>query len=304
MIDRGSGTEAPLDDATEAEVRALLADVSRDRGFWPLSDQLDADLGDRTSDPAERPLSIVHRAAPSGHVDGYAQASRRAGGWTMQTVVASPDADRAVERRLVAAIVDAVDGLDGGEIDWWIYDPDPAAADTASASGFEFDRDLLQLRRPLPADRRAGIATRSFRVGQDEQAWLTVNNRAFSGHAEQGSWTLDTLRQRMAQPWFDAEGIRLHERDGRLAGSCWTKIHDPARLAEIYVIAVDPDFQGLGLGKELTLAGLDHMSDRGITDAMLYVDGHNATARRLYERLGFVVHRTDRAFRRASSVTE
>jgi mycothiol synthase len=101
----------------------------------------------------------------------------------------------------------------------------------------------------------------------------------------------------MAQPWFDAEGMRLHERDGRLAAFCWTKRHDPA-TGEIYVIGVDPDFQGLGLGKELTLAGLDYLSDHGVTDALLYVDGSNATARALYERLGFAVHRTDRAFSR------
>ena len=72
---------------------------------------------------------------------------------------------------------------------------------------------------------------------------MTVNNRAFAGHHEQAGWTLDTLGQRMRQPWFDADDLRLHERDGRLAAFCWTKRHDAA-LYEIYIIGVDPDLPG------------------------------------------------------------
>jgi mycothiol synthase len=139
---------------------------------------------------------------------------------------------------------------------------------------------------------------RPFRVGQDEQAWLEVNNRAFNWHAEQGGWDAATLADREAQPWFDPEGFLLHERDGRLAGFCWTKVHpdnDPP-LGEIYVIAVDPAFQGLGLGRALAVAGLNWLADRGLGTAMLYVDGDNAPALHLYERLGFTVDHVDRAY--------
>jgi mycothiol synthase len=99
----------------------------------------------------------------------------------------------------------------------------------------------------------------------------------------------------MRQPWFDADDLRLHERAGRLAAFCWTKRHDDS-LYEIYVIGVDPDYQGLGLGTQLTLAGLDHMVARRASEALLYVAAENAAATAMYERLGFAVRRVDRAY--------
>jgi mycothiol synthase len=194
--------------------------------------------------------------------------------------------------------LDVVRAEGGGHVHWWVSEPTPVHTAIAEALGLRPGRRLHQMRRPLPISEPSRVDTRPFRVGVDEDEWLLVNNRAFHWHPEQGGWDLETLKAREKEPWFDPKGFLLHERDGRLAAFCWTKIHadnNPV-LGEIYVIGVDPDFQGLGLGKSLTMAGLESLGRRGAPVGMLYVDDDNAAAMHLYRSLGFTVHHDDRAF--------
>ena len=59
------------------------------------------------------------------------------------------------------------------------------------------------------------------------------------------------------------------------------------------MIGVDPAEQGTGLGRALTLAGLRYLQSREIPAVMLYVNGENAAAIRLYGSLGFAHSATD-----------
>lgn len=219
-------------------------------------------------------------------------------------VVIDPDADHpaALADRLVEASVALVVRLGGGSLRLW--SPEATTADDRRAAryGFRGERDLIQMRCPLPLDaahrRPARLTTRPFRPGADEQAWLYVNNRSFVDHPEQGHWDLAALRARLAEPWFDPRGLLLVEEDGRLAGSCWTKVHAASRppMGEIYVIGIDPDFQGRGWGRALTEAGLDWLAGQGLTVGMLYVDAGNTAAVSLYRSMGFTDHHVDRAY--------
>ena len=185
----------------------------------------------------------------------------------------------------------------GGPVYVWVSEPSTDDDRIAREAGLEPGRDLLQLRVALPLP-DPHLATRAFVPGADDDAWLAVNNRAFAWHPEQGAWTREMLHERLREPWFDARGFLLHERERRLAGFCWTKVHDaPEALGEIYVIAVDPDFTGIGLGRALTLAGLHWLhGERGLGTGMLYVDASNEPAVGLYRDLGFTLHHLDRAY--------
>ncbi len=192
----------------------------------------------------------------------------------------------------------------------WAHGNHHAAGRLAAAMGFERIRSLWQMRRslsaPLPEPEfPETVRVRTFVPDQDERAWTSVNARAFAEHPEQGAHTLEDLRLREGEPWFDPEGFFLAEGQGRLVGFHWTKVHggDGADghghepIGEVYVVGVDPAARGLGLGRALTLVGLRHLRDRGLTQAMLYVEATNTAAIRLYESLGFEHWDTDVMFR-------
>jgi mycothiol synthase len=235
---------------------------------------------------------------------GFAQVSGDGSGWSLEVVV-DPRSAEALPAwdSLMLAGVDLVGHEGGGPLRVWVHDATSEHDAMAGAAGLRVERELYQMRRPLPPEEPSTLPTRAFVVGRDEQPWLDVNNRAFAGHPDQGGWTLDHIRRVEAEPWFEPEGFLLHEREGRLAGFCWNKVHGDAEPAvgELYVVAVDPEFQGLGLGRHLVLAGLDWLSrrrlDRKKLDwAILYVDVSNRAALRLYESMGFEVHHADRAY--------
>jgi mycothiol synthase len=201
-----------------------------------------------------------------------------------------------------------------GRLRLWAHGRQSGAGELARGLGFVRERVLWQMRRSLsaplpPVTLPPGVRVRTFVVGQDEPAWLDVNNRAFAHHPEQGRWSLQDVRTREREAWFDPAGFFLAEVAEpavRTVGFHWTKVHGAnsdaghghQAIGEVYVVGVDPAFQGHGLGRALTLVGLHHLRDRGVSEAMLYVDESNTAAIRVYERLGFTLWDVDVQYRR------
>jgi mycothiol synthase len=307
---RGPGPLAPLrvakvrDPLSPAQVSAVLGvaeRAARADGVAPLSEQ--GMLHVRYGGGRGAADLLV---SSDGQLAGYARVDPPAAG---EPAAGELVVDPAFRRRGVGrALADALAAEAGaGGLRVWAHGDLPAAGALAAAAGFERARSLWQMRRPLAeplAEPRlaAGITVRTFRAGQDEDAWLAVNATAFATHPEQGAWTPADLEQREREAWFDPAGFFLAVRGDRLAGFHWTKIHpaegaEPA-IGEVYVVGVDPAERGTGLGRALTLIGLSYLRDRELGEVLLYVDESNVAAIRLYESLGFARWSADVMFSR------
>ena len=192
----------------------------------------------------------------------------------------------------------------GNKIRLWSHGDLPQARALAQANNFIKVRTVIQMSKDLtevsPID--CDYQIRSFLPDLDNNAWLTLNNLAFANHPEQGNWSEADLSIRLNEDWFDEKGFFVAQDKDQLIGFCWTKIHgghshshlagedhhDHAPIGEIYVTAVSNKYSGKGIGKALTISGLNYLKYQGLNSAMLYVDEDNKIAVNLYKSLGFV----------------
>jgi mycothiol synthase len=305
-----------LSDEQRSGVLGLTGAAGREDAVPALSEQVLLDVRNATA-PTRAGTHLLAYAGTN--LAGYAHLGHDTGE-PGDTAGAASTAELVVEpahRRqgVGAALIGALEGATardapnpkGRTLQIWSHGDLQGARALASHRGYAMVRELWQMHRSLRPDSSplpevilpAGFSTRHLVVGRDEQAWLRVNAAAFVNHPEQGRMTRRDLDQRIAEPWFDETGLILIEDTRgpapRLAASHWTKVVpvegqgvSPAPTeGEVYVVGVDPAYQGLGLGRTVTVLGLAHLRDRGLTDAMLYVDADNKAAVATYSRLDF-----------------
>jgi mycothiol synthase len=286
-------------------VTAIVDDATEADGVRPLSEHVMLHLRYGGDEPA-RNLLLWH--GPQLVAYAHLDTTDPVDGPSAEMVVAPETRRQGFGRAIIAAALQQTHG----PLRLWAHGGLAESALMAEHLGFRRIRVLFQLRRPLiaplpPAVLPDGVTVRTFQPGADDEAWLTVNARAFASHPEQGHWTLEDLRQRMAESWFDPAGFFLAEKeiDGspQLIGFHWTKVHSHddedghEPIGEVYVVGVDPSAQGIGLGRQLTLVGLEYLQSLGLQQVMLYVDESNVAAIRLYESLGFSRWDTDVLFK-------
>lgn len=298
-----------VDAADVVAIMGLADEAARVDGVAPMSEQTWLEL--RHGAPGARELVL----RVGGKVAGYAHLdlSDPHDGPSGELFVAPEARGQGHGRRLVGALLEEARHRDGdGRLRVWAHGKLAPADHLAAELGFTAFRELWQMRRavdlPVPETTSpAGVTVRTFVPGQDDDAWLALNAKAFAHHPEQGAWTHDDLRRRIAEPWFDPAGFFLAEdREGGLVGFHWTKVHpataDQGPLGEVYVVGVDPSAQGSGLGKVLTAVGLTHLAQTEsggapLAEVLLYVDADNEAAVSVYTRLGFRVHTVDVMYR-------
>jgi mycothiol synthase len=278
-----------IDDATASEIRALLALAEDADGVEAVSESFRLAIG-----PAREGVVHLVRLDEDDAVVGYAQVAQAGGPDAVAELVVDPRHRRRGHGR---ALLDEVVALGARSV--WAHGMLPAATALAAAAGLVVTRELYVMGRPLTAEDAVdpalpqGFSVRPFEPGVDDEHWVALNAAAFASHPEQGRLTLTDLHERMAQPWFDPAGLLLVVDDttGDVVAFHWTKVEPVTPPAvprgEVYVVGVDPAYQGRGLGGPVTSLGLAHLARLGLAEVELYVDGDNTAARRTYTRLGF-----------------
>jgi len=276
------------------EVHRILSRATEVDGTAPLSEQ-----AVKAVDAGENVVRLV--ATEGDRVVGYAGIADG----MAEAVVDPSSRGRGIGRELVSRALDI-----GSDARIWAHGNIAAAQSVAARLELKVVRELLQMRRASASPDLPdvvvpeGITLRTYRGHQDDAELLRVNNAAFSWHPEQGGWTDRDIASRRDEPWFDPAGLFLAFEEGsdHLLGFHWTKVHsaegtEPA-IGEVYVVGIDPQSQGRGLGRVLTLAGLHYLRSRELGQIMLYVEADNTAAVHTYTKLGFTNYHVDAAYAR------
>lgn len=289
-----------------AHVKALIAEVTLEDGIAPLGEHVLIHL--HHGGDTEAIQLLAHGS--DGKLVGYLHLD-------VTDSVSGPAVEVAVHpiargRGIAKTLVHQAEVLANNQpLRLWAHGTGTTAHQLAHALGYNKVRELWQMRRSLfvalpTFELPPGITIRTFIPGQDETSWLQLNSRIFAKHPEQGAWTRRDLDVRMSEKWFDPDGFFLAVNSAdEVVGFHWTKVHGGHRhedhqhpeIGEAYVLGVLSDYQGTGLGKALTIKGMEYLRDQGVPAVMLYVEAENTRAIGLYQSVGFTHWDTDIMFR-------
>lgn len=296
----------------------LIDELTAPDGTRPISEHVELHLR-HGGDEQARHLLVRNQ---QGKLLGYAHldCSDSVKGPSAELVISHQSEPQVLGHLLVGMSNDAPES----SLRLWARGDSKHLVDLANEQGFGIERKLVKMARSLfsltPYEGLpTGFRYRTFVPNQDEELFLKANREIFQALPDQKRWTRRDLAARMAEDWFDPDGFFLvfdEEKPDELAGFHWTKIHGrPKRISanklhtsdhhhdafgEVYVLGVAPGYQKRGLGKALTLLGLEHLARQGLDSAILYVDANNSSAVALYEGLGFSRVSTDILFRKGA----
>lgn len=163
--------------------------------------------------------------------------------------------------------------------------------------GFRFVRRFLELRLDLSKTHLpdiSQIALRFRHLEHGEEDRLTqIQNRSFADTWGYNTNTVEEVIYRTNLPNCSPEDIILTCDADKPIGYCWTRINfwknksTSESNGRIYMLGVDPDHRGRGIGKQVLLAGLSYLKSKGLRVVELTVDSKNKVACALYRSVGF-----------------
>ncbi len=165
-----------------------------------------------------------------------------------------------------------------------------------SKLGFRLVRRFLELRLDITKVHwqdidQTALRCRHLQLGEEDKL-TQIQSRSFAGTWGYNPNTVEEIIYRTNSSTCSAEDIILTYEGDKVFGYCWTEITGEegtatGRKGQIFMLGVDPDYRGKGVGKGILLAGLSYLKSKGLRVAELTVDSENKAALALYRPVGF-----------------
>jgi mycothiol synthase len=249
--------------------------------------------------PGFQPENDLFLVQGSAHVIGYIRVFVEPGiGRALFSGLVHPQhRRRGIATALFSRAVKHAQAAGVGRVQVSIADKNSGARQLCTRLGLQFIRYFYGYRLNLRAVRLPQIRSgeyiyRSLRPGEEDRL-TAIQNRAFSGTWGFNPNTREEISYRVHSSTCSPQDVLMVYRQDSPIAYCWTRIFqeagwdDGVSRGEIHMLGVDPDFRRQSIGKNVLLAGLSHLKEKGVELVELTADSQMPPALALYESAGF-----------------
>jgi len=277
----------------------LVGEVGK--GGWSSFSSSPQDVIESLGRPNHFPEEDLFVVEKGGNIVGYVDVTveLNIGRVVLSCVVHPEYRGNGVATKLIERAIDRARELKVKRIHVNTPEESMTARELFTKMGFRFIRRFLELRLDLsgvyvPDMDRMGPRYRQMKSGEEEKL-VQIQNRSFADTWGFNPNTVEEIVYRIGLPNCSPEDIILACDGGNVIGYCWTRIYPGetpvarAGKGRILMLGVDPDHRSREIGKEVLLAGLCYLKNKGLGMVDLTVDSKNKAARALYRSAGFQI---------------
>jgi mycothiol synthase len=138
------------------------------------------------------------------------------------------------------------------------------------------------------------LTVRRFVEGEDEAAWLRVQNKAYQEYEDARPDTMEDMELSKKTPNFDSAGMFIAELDGNPVGvaNAFVDKYRSEKVGSLRVLGVVPECRRRGIGRHLLETAIESLRERGIEAIQGWTRDCGVACKSLLEGMGFALTRT------------